>query len=712
MRTPANSFLMRVSRLLHEVQENPQFSISIFLGAFLLFQIQPMIGRYLLPHFGGSTSTWTTSLVFFTTALFAGYLYAYGMGKLPARARSTVHITLASACGVLIAWTLITTGSAYAPLSGIAESGLAPALTVLLTLIVSIGAPYVLLATTSPLLQQWYVEATGREPYHLYALSNLGSFLALISYPFLFEPALELSAQQVLWVGLFFAYLGCIVFTFRRAPAKEVQGTPGAVRDGSAAPGFYRHAAWLGLAMLPAAMLVATTVHLTQTIAPIPFLWVLPLALYLLSFILAFRGRGGGAWVAFVTVLAAVASYVLAGYDISDVSREMLANLVLFFFGSLYCHALLYRERPPKESAALYYVWISLGGALGTLAMSVLAPLVFVNFTEFLLGAALFASVAIVCFPVAQHIGNEYRKYAVATKVAVLVIVAASFLQAYALSENVEAVHASRNFYGAVAVYERDGVRFLYHGTTLHGSQYTDPARELVPREYYSKESGIGRALVSVRAERGLEPMSIGVIGLGSGTLAAYCEKNDRFVFYEIDERIERVAREYFTYVAHCPQAEVRLGDARVRLEAELGRNMPGMFDVLVIDAFSDDTVPVHLLTREAFELYLAHVRSPESILAVHVSNRYLDLGSVVLRLAKALGMASATILGTGEEGRARVKWILLAENPKALASATIKSGARELPSVRDVRPWTDDYANVFSVLNLPTLVWWEQPNQ
>ncbi len=680
------------------------YAPTIFLSAFLLFLIQPMIARYLLPSFGGAVSVWAASLVFFTSTLFLGYTYVYALCGLSPKLQIRIHSMLLAFAVVMTLGTLILTGSVYPSIAWVLDTTSAPAVQVLLALAVLIGVPYFLLSTTGPLLQHWYGRETKQEPYHLYALSNLGSFLALGAYPFLIEPLFGLSMQQFLWVALFLLCVALLVLVTRRVKKTEEKEE---IAAESSIP-LYRIAAWIGLSALPAALLVATTARITQVLAPVPFLWVMPLAMYLFSFILAFRGVGSGGTTPFAVLIAALASYAYLDWSVATTGEQMFANLAFFFLSALYCHALLYSLRPPAALSSFFYFWTSLGGAVGTLMVTLIAPVVFVDVFEFSIGMVLVVSIAVLAFPAMKYIRDEHERGVVIIKGALLISVLMFVTQHVAKQENT-ALETSRNFFGVTHVYDYGELRSLQHGTTMHGTQLTDPERAREPTTYYSPTSGVGRAIVNAKDVRGKEAVSVGVIGLGAGTLAAYCEKGDDFTFYEIDERIGRIANEYFSYLEGCGGSSIQYGDGRLTLKKELEEGKGGEFDVLAVDAFSDDTIPVHLLTKEAVELYMAHLRDDTSVLAIHTSNRFFELSPIVLKIAVELGLSAMVIYDNPDTDQATLsQWVVISKDATALQKPIFADGAGEPPAPSSAL-WTDDYANVFAALDTASFTLWPQ---
>ena len=667
------------------------YGTIIFSSAFLIFLVEPLLGRMLLPYFGGAVAVWGASLVFFTTMLFFGYLYAYYVSELSGKAQLAIHsfvLTLAAFSAGVLAF------SAESVLLSVASMSLAPSLGVIVALFLLAGPAFFLLSTTGPLLQSWYFSEHKQEPYRLYALSNLGSFLGLALYPFVVEPLFGLTAQRYAWATL--AVLFSIALFLRAGKSTR------AISARSAIPGKTDSMIlieWLLLAAIPAAMLVATTARVTQVIAPIPFIWVIPLALYLLSFVLAFRGWGRSGLTAFLVLLAAFASYSYMDWNYYDFTRQAMANIALFFFGALFCHALLYERRPKGDDAPFFYVWVSLGGALGTLVVAFIAPVVFVDITEYIYGASALALLAILEFPAMTYIRDEYQRQARVMKgvLVIAVVVVASGLVREPLEEGV--AYQSRNFYGIAQVIEGEEMRYLYHGTTLHGTQLIGEG-EYEPTTYYVPTSGVGRAIITKQASS--TEVAVGVLGLGTGTLAAYCRPDDTFTFYEIDKRIADVAEEYFTYLANCEKSDVRVGDGRLLLAAEAREGTRGEYDVLAVDAFSDDSIPVHLLTKESVALYMEHLKE-DGILAIHTSNRYLELSGVVARIALELDLSSMVIIdqATDDDFGTLSQWVLIARNGATLQDPIFANVASEPQGAAPL--WTDEYANVLSVVDLPT---------
>ena len=687
------------------------FAAATFLGAFLLFLVQPLIAKYLLPCFGGGAAVWTTCMLFFQVVLLAGYAYAHGgVSRLSARSQAMVHIALLAAAAALLLPLL--RGPPSVP-SGAHRSELAPLGQMLLLLAASVGLPALALSATSPLLNAWYARAapaSGANVYRLYAVSNAGSLLALVAYPFAVEPALSRRSQVLLWSAGFGAFaVLCGYCALRAARA----GATGPLDAHGAGPDDRSDAAarllWLALPACATVLLLATTNTMTHDVAAVPMLWVLPLALYLLTFVLAFDARR---WyrrsVAGVPLAAAAAGmcWVLLGADVgsSAVARITLLAASMFVC-CMVCHGELAALKPPPRELTAYYLTIAAGGALGGALVAVVAPLVLDRYAELHVGLWACCLLALVA-PYAARPAREKRRQSgllAMLGIAGLVVLGAVLWAArdpYS-SDAGAAVARARDFYGVVTVYEADADdprrarRIIRHAGITHGLQFLSPEKRRTPTTYYTAASGAGAALQAT-GDAG-RPRHVGVIGLGAGTLAAWGATGDTFRFYELSPTVERIAREQFTFLADCPaRCDVVLGDARLSLE----REPPQAFDVLIIDAFSGHAIPVHLLTREAFALYRRHVAAG-GVLAVHVSNSFVNLEPVVAQQAAAGGWG-AVILSSGDgdelDGMIAADWVLLCDDAAKLA-AFRRAGARP-PRVDSARPlWTDDYVSLYHVL-------------
>lgn len=676
------------------------YGATIFLSAFLLFLIQPLIGRHLLPVFGGASAVWATSLLFFTTALFLGYAYTYYVSRLHPRTQVRIHFFVLAVAVVLALAHPLWYGSIYPSLEWTLTSAFPPAAQVLLALAISIGIPYFLLATTGPLVQHWYGVMESKEPYHLYALSNIASFVALGTYPFVIEPMFTLSFQKSLWLGLFAIFVvlyGAITIFFLRSHVHVVIEKP-------APTPFLEKLRWIGLASLPAALLVATTAEITQAVAPVPFLWVIPLALYLFTFVIAFRGWGNRGIIPALAILSAAVAFMFLGFSYDAITRQMLVYLAFFFFTSLFCHAELYASRPHRGSSSLFYLCTAFGGMIGTTLVSIVAPLVFVDVFEFPFGLALAAGVAITLFPAMRYVRDEFERSVMVLRIIALVVVLAASIHFFQGEDTYYSV-VSRNFYGVAKISEDEERRNLYNGTTFHGEQLFDKKLAYIPTTYYTAPSGIGRAIRYEEVLNKKVPINVGTIGLGTGTIASYCRPGDRYTFYDIDPRIEMLARTYFTYLEHCAGSDVRIGDARLLLDKERREGKLGTYDILAVDAFSSDTIPAHLLTIEAMRLYLEHLKDDRSLLVVHTSNRYLTLAPVVRRIAQELGLTYRIVDSSSDDAPYATfsQWVIVSRDPHAFESPIFKDLEADTNETR-APLWTDDYMNIFAALKLPAI--------
>ncbi|MCS7042087.1 MAG: fused MFS/spermidine synthase [Bryobacteraceae bacterium] len=677
------------------------YAITVFLSAFLLFQVQPMIARMILPWFGGTAAVWATCLLFFQAVLLAGYGYTHGVVKrLRAERQWMLHVALLA---LALAVLPILPDPKWKPVSP--EM---PAARILALLAVTVGLPYFLLSTTAPLVQAWFARAfPDRSPYRLYALSNLGSMLALLSYPTLFEPAFTLRQQAWAWSGGFilFAIL-CAITGWSGLRRSAAPGLQPPADPAPAAPGAAMHALWAALAMGPSLLLLALTTHMTTDLAPIPFLWVLPLALYLLSFILCFDAprwyRRTWFLAALPAALGALFWLVKLGPEARPDLRLMIAGYALcFFVACMVCHGELARLRPHPGHLTGYYLMISVGGALGGLFVAVLAPALFRAMYELPLGIALCGALAAVVL--LRDAELPFRRDLLGWP-SILLLTGVAVLWGFAGREIREMTRGAlvirRNFYGELrvrqynGVYDWEGYRTLVHGTINHGEQYTHPARRREIATYYCEDTGLG-LWMRTRPESSFQ--RVGVLGLGAGTIAAYSRFGDVYRFYELNPEVEKIARNYFWYLENAEGAvEVVLGDGRLSMEREPPQN----YDLLVMDAFSSDSIPVHLLTREAIQLYFRHLKA-DGVLAVHISNRYVDLKPVLEREAALLGKAALLVeTEDSDDGRCfGTTWVLMANRPEVFAREPYQKGAQPLEKAEWMRPWTDDYSNLFRVI-------------
>jgi SAM-dependent methyltransferase len=672
-------------------------AFTIFLSAFLLFQVQPIIAKTILPWFGGSAAVWTTCMLFFQVLLVGGYLYSHLVARAGARTQALVHSVLLAAAAAALP---IVPDAAWKPA---ADSG-DPGLHILLLLAATVGLPYFALSTTGPLVQVWYSRAKqGAAPYRLYALSNVGSMLALLTYPIVVEPWLPTRMQGLAWSAAFVAFAAaCALIAWRS------RGTPWEIPAGDAAapperPSATRWALWIALPAAASVLLLAFTSHLSQNVAPIPFLWVAPLGLYLLSFILTFDGSGWYRRRVYLPLLAAGCVGVTALLH-SEFRHEQLWIIVPTFCATLFvacmvCHGELVRLKPHPRHLTGFFLAISVGGALGGVFVGLVAPRLFTNLYELPVGIVFtLALVAVVLALDRASFPAEPAWRAAVLGTALLAGVVGGTLYWIYADFASGARLMTRNFYGSMRVYDsgsgETAQRYLTHGTITHGKQFTAPERRRWITSYYSETSGVGRA---IRALEQTGPIKVGVIGLGTGTLAAYGRAGDVFRLYEINPQVIDLAMKEFTFLTDSPaKIETALGDARLVLE----REPPQHFDLLAVDAFSSDSIPVHLLTSEAFATYFRHLK-PGGILAVHISNRYLDLKPVVLQAARRLGAHAQLVDEDSDDDRAVYgsTWVLLSRDESVFGRPPLAGATEALESNRRVRLWTDDYSDLFSIL-------------
>lgn len=684
------------------------FAATIFTSAFLLFQVQPLISKFILPWFGGSPAVWTTCMLFFQVILFGGYVYAHLTTQcLSPRSQALLHIGLLISAACLMP---ISPDDSWKPAG--TEN---PAIQIVLLLSVSVGLPYFILSSTGPLLQSWFSrQAPGTSPYRLYALSNIGSLLALVSYPFVVEPALSSPVQASTWswgFGLFAAFcVLCAAGLFRtgvtpdRADNSEkdtghTEQSAQSLADTS--PSWGDRVLWLSLAMTASVMLLATTNQVCLDVATVPFLWILPLTIYLLSFILCFdsdRWYSRRWYVTLLTVsLLGVINLMLRGSAVS-ILLQVVVYLAALFSGCMVCHGELARQRPSPAYLTQFYLLLSAGGAGGGLFVGLLAPYVFPAYWEMHI-----AIVACMLVTLAVFFRDSdcplYAGQARPAWIAILVWVGllSWSLQSHATADVDAALDVSRNFYGVLRVDDRidEGggpMRALFHGSIIHGTQFLDPQRRSVPTTYYSVKSGAGLAMKTHRVG---EERRIGVVGLGVGTLATYGRRKDLIRFYEINPEVIRIANEHFWFLSDTKaRTEMVLGDARLSLEHE----EPQEYDILVLDAFSGDAIPTHLLTEECIALYTKHLKE-DGLLCVHISNLHFDLRPVVQHLAEFQKLR-AVCIGTKrdeQDGTHQCHWMLLSRHP---ISSEITEAAQKIDRIPDKRiRWTDEWSNLLSVM-------------
>jgi hypothetical protein len=763
-----------------------RYALTIFLGAFLLFQVQPLISKIILPWFGGTPAVWTTCMLFFQVLLLGGYAYAHGVAtKLGQRKQVVLHLLVLAAAAAMLP---IAPGEGWKP-----ETVENPTGQILLLLAVCVGLPYFVLATTSPLLQAWFHRThPGRRPYRLYALSNAGSLLALVTFPFLVEPHLPSPTQSWVWSGAFVLFAVfcavCALRTWRLGPAPELDGHDAAgmglaVPDtapaeeegaGDEGPGLMRRLMWLALAACGSTMLLAVTNQMCQDVAVVPFLWVLPLSLYLLTFIICFDSERWYVRPVFWLwlVAAVVGMTVLLRVGVDAPIQWQIAGFSLGLFGCcMVCHGELVRLKPHPRHLTGFYLMVSAGGALGGVFVSLIAPVVFESYIELHIGLWATCALAMAAFWLDKR-PHRYWPSSWLVRLGVPLFVLAPFvvlayhpfhqwewlesplpatdvlaiwaglagvlfvlwlewrpsgqwegqwvwllcLPAFAAAllllgrelwwqvewERTGAVAVSRNFYGVLRVteyYDHDPDRHQYvlmHGRISHGCQLLSREGRRRPVSYFAPESGIGLTLTHHPRRPG--PLRVGIIGLGVGTIAAYGRPGDTFRFYEINAAVKRFAWTLFSYLGDsAADCKVILGDGRLSLEREEEQQ----FDVLILDAFSGDAVPVHLLTREAFAMYLERLR-PDGVIAVQITNRYLDLYPVCAAMADEFGLEHIQVDTYSDESRAisASSQVLLTRNRSFLDLPVIADAACEPEEDPDRRIlWTDTYSDLFRII-------------
>ncbi len=685
----------------------PFFALTIFLSAFLLFLIQPLLAKLILPWFGGSASVWITCLLFYQVALLAGYVYAHWLAALPPRRQAYMHTALIAASLLVLP---VIPGAAWKP-----AGGDDPALRILGVLAATIGLPFLLLSATSPLLQACYARAvSGAHPYRFFAVSNAGSLLGLLCYPLLVEPWFASRAQALGWSAAYAvtgALIALVLLRHRRAlpHAAEVESAPPPART--------VRLLWLALSACGATLLYGTTNHLTQNLAAIPFLWVAPLSLYLLSFVLCFGRRSfyrRGIFLKLLAVALGGMAYSLRP-DFANAGLELLLPLYLtgLFLCCMVCHGELAQLKPPAAHLTRFYLYVSAGGALGGLYAGVLAPLTYAGYYEF--HVALGSCAALVLFLLYRDPQSGFFRATWQAGWLAMVALAGILIGSlyFTVRDEVRGARlTTRNFYGSLRVLDKNNVqvvwfkegreqllpdprarRKLVHGTIDHGVQFLAPERRREPAGYYAEETGVARALALATAQG---PVRVGVVGLGAGTLAAYGRAGDVYRFYEINPLVERIARSEFTYITDSPaRVEIVIGDARLLLERELDQR----YDVLAVDAFSSDAIPVHLLTLEAFRVYFRHIK-PGGILVLHISNRYVELQPVVAAAAAALGKQALVYKTPSDETRGTfaTTWVVVGD-AETLSRPQLQSYGRPPVPLKDFSPWTDHFSNLLRLL-------------
>ncbi len=677
------------------------YALTIFVSAFLLFLLQPIIAKQILPWFGGSAAVWTTCLVFFQCALLAGYAYSDWISrKTTPRTQGWAHAGLLVAAILLLP---IIPDAAWKPVGS--EN---PSLHILLLLLATIGLPYFLLSTTSPLIQVWFSRRyPGVNPYRLFALSNLASMLALLGYPFLIEPWFTTRMQSMAW-SIGFILFGILAglsawlsipsrqstFTAATGPADLSES----LSDSDTPPTIKDKLIWIALASLSSILLLAISNHLTQNISSIPLLWIVPLALYLLSFILCFDGNGWYRRALFIPLLALLGIAMAWTLADNDLDFMLYWQIGLFsaglFVACMFCHGELVHLKPAPRFLTTFYLMISIGGALGALLVGIAAPMTLPAYFELAIALILLAAMATYL--------SWGKRYVSLTYLGITITLFTATATGYTIHEFREnVVVMSRNFYGTLRVKqygkpdEDTRRRSLVHGAILHGDQFQADAYRYTPTTYYKTTSGIGKTIQLKQKLKPGQPLHIGIIGLGTGTIAAYGKKGDAYRFYEINPQVMDIALREFTYLSDSAASKkIVLGDARLSLEREPKQD----FDVLAIDAFSSDSIPTHLITREAVDIFQRHMK-PDGVIAYHVSNRFLDLKPVVQMIAENKGLHVAWIHESHTDGATSSDWILLTQDKSLLLKPDLLDATFLIPPQPGWRLWTDDFNNLVQVL-------------
>lgn len=689
------------------------YIISICLSAFLLFLVEPLIGKTLLPWFGGAPAVWSTVMLFFQVLLTGGYAYAAWLNR-RIRRRGGLHLflvglSLALLVGLGLAWkSPITPSSALKPTGSIP-----PVLDVFMLLALPVGLPFFLLASNSTLVQVWFGRVfPSQTPYRLYALSNLSSLVALVSYPFLVEPNLSLPGQGWFWTAgyLLFALLSALTTIMAmRKPYKEATGSTGM----DLRPVSRDYLLWIALSACPSILFLATTGYLTQQVAVIPFLWILPLAIYLLTFVLAFSDERWYARQVYIFLLLSLIllyDWAMANGARLGIPLQLIIFSLLLFVTCMILHGELYRRRPAAPHLPAFYLTVSAGGALGGILITFLAPPLFKGFWELPLGLVLFSALFLAIGRGSKKPGLQAEILSRISTALLVVILLITSVRAFQFigGDLTGSIRSQRNFYGVVRLRQigtpgdPNYAYQLIHGSTVHGAQFLGTGERSIPTVYYGPQSGVGLALLN--HSRRASGLRVGALGLGVGTIAAYGQPGDTYRFYEINPLVIQLAQGqggYFSYLKDTrAKVEIIPGDARLSLEGELAAGQTQGYDVLVLDVFSNDSIPVHLLDEQAFGLYLQCLR-PGGILAVHITNGYLDLVPVVWGLADHFHLERAVIEDPGDGHYTSTStWVLLAGDPSVLSVPAVLSRAKPMAGyTTSLRLWTDEYSNLFQLL-------------
>ena len=734
---------MNVSTRRYSVQ-TLLFGLTIFVSSALLFSVQPMIAKMLLPLLGGTPAVWNTCMLFFQAVLLCGYAYALLVSRWPLKRQLIVQLAMLALAFISLP---IGLSSSWAKSVPPTED---PSLWLLLCLGASVGLPFFIISSNSPLLQKWFSRTatdSARDPYFLYAASNAGSLLALLAYPVILEPYFTLRMQSRIWTVLYAALvvlIGVHCFFLRNTDQSRVEITSVVPQEKLTVR---RRLRWLLLAFAPSSLMLGVTNYITTDIASVPLLWIIPLALYLLTMVFAFSRRKFFS-ARFGDLIVPAATIVLLMLYLADISGSgsrmlVLLHLGYFFFAALMCHSQLADDRPGPQHLAQFYVWLSLGGVLGGIFNAIVAPLVFRAVVEYPLAILLsclllpglkagptglkerrldFAFPALIG-ALAAGLGWFVNNVAPMKLAGSVFVVAVPLFVAYPLRKRPlrfalslgavtlavalvtgigrTTLHAERNFFGVLRVLSdpRGDQHSFLHGSTVHGRQNTTPEHRCDALSYYHREGPLGRIFAEFRKAR-CDDADIGIIGLGTGATISYARPHERWTFYEINPAVVSVAKspQYFTYLNECAAAPVEmvLGDARLKLH-----NAPDhSYNLLMLDAFSSDAIPVHLMTQQALDLYLSKL-APGGLLVFHISNRNMDLSGVLGDLAKSRGLSGVSLLDLSPpqpNGKDPSHWVVLARNSADYGELANDKDAKPLVGTGTQNVWTDDFSNILSV--------------
>jgi hypothetical protein len=725
------------------------FSAALFISAGLLFWIQPLIAKTLLPLLGGAPAVWNTCLLFFQTMLLLGYLYALASSRwLSLRSQAAVHVSL-----LLLVAIYLFRSPAHAPiLTSVQQAN--PTRWLLENLLFSVGPPFFIISASNPLLQSWFSKLQHRlslDPYFLFAASNAGSLIALVTFPLLLEPGLGLNEQYRFWrIG--FAVLVTVTGVIALA-LKPLGSVPGSEIDSSATKiPVLRRLRWLALSFVPSSLMLGVTTYITSDVASVPLLWVIPLALYLLTFVLAFSKKQFASPASLsrpMMVAALVVTLILASGATEPAWVLILANLGFFFVAALMCHGQLANDRPPVAHLAEYYLWIAVGGALGSVFNVLIAPILFTSVLEYPLAIVL----ACMLLPGQQRDGDksifglQNKKldviypaalYILSVSLAILVanfrtgssivnffivlglpliivnhffrerpvrfglgLCAVMLTGAFYAGYTDRTLHVVRNFFGTTRVTTDTTGRIasLYSGNTIHGRQFVDQSRRCEPLSYHHENGPLGQVMAVFNAAPA--NARVAAIGLGVGAMASYSQPGQEWTFYEINPDVINIARnsQYFTYLQNCATGSLNVveGDARLNLQ----NAQAGHYGLIVLDAFSSDAIPVHLITQQALDLYLSKLAGG-GILAFHISNRSLDLTPILADLAQSRNLVCIGFddLKPGSfEGKDPSQWVVMARSAPEISNLSINSQWQPLKGQRDRRVWSDDFSNIIRAI-------------